>query len=206
MARLLTIAGLIIFVATSPAQADLTLESLGAPIEGGSWFQDFRLFADTREPGASFERLGIGLTSFSSTMLTNRILPFEGLVVGPALDFSAPWATAGWREEFVVPGPEFAHSAQAVGERTSELLWRSHFRDDPDSHAFTMTLFTYDSISDLLPKDSIAARWTGTDWVFDVEPGLTWQNYQMMATPVPNAALFAAIGLALVGLVKRRIK
>jgi len=195
-----TLAGfsLVLFLIAAPAQGDLTLEALRDPIEGSSWLQNFHLIGPD-----SFKGLGIILTS--NEELSPSIDRFyEGFEARPALDFSEAWATEGWREDLFLLGPEFGHNARAAGVPTNELLWRSHFRDDPDTRAFTMTLFAYDLISDLFPTGSTAAFWSGTEWRFDTTPGVTWEEYQMMTTPAPNAALLAAMGLGLVGFIKRR--
>ena len=205
MNRSLAVIGVALLFAVSSARGDLILEALGDPIQGGSWHQDFRLTASYFQiPGGSpFKGLGVVLTlQDGNTPIPDRL--YEGFEVGPALDFSEPWATEGWSEDLVVPGPDFGHTARAAGVPTNELIWRSHFRDDPDTQAFTMTLFTYDLITDLFPTGSTAAFWTGAEWGFDTAPGVTWEEYQAITTPAPSGVLLCTMGLGLAVLIKRR--
>lgn len=206
MRSILSGTGLALFLITAPARADLTLDALGGPIPGNSWSQGLQLVSDPATSG-SFEGLGVVLTLDNGAVdFVARL--YEGFEVGPGLpglDFSESWATAGWRENYALPGPEFAHTAVASGVKTNELYWQAHFRDDPETQAFTTTLYTYDLLSDLFPKGTTSAHWTGTAWKFNTAPGVPREEFPMLHAPVPNAVLLAGIGLGLVGLIERRM-
>ncbi len=188
-------------VAVTSARGDLSLEILGDPIPGGSWFQDFRLAAPYQ-----FKGLGIVLTLPDSTGGLAEIL-YDGFedIGPPAIDFSIPGGTAGWAQDLFVEGPDFGHTVQALGIFSNEVIWRSHFRDLPESQAFTMNLFAYDNPEDALPFGEAAATWTGDQWIFDVARSVTWEEYQEIThTPTPSACFLGAMGLTLVGLIRKR--
>lgn len=201
--------GLLLAAVCSTASADLTLDALGDPEEGGSWFQSFRLAAPV-----TFKGLGVVLTYNDAppeAALADRL--YHGLEqtdAFSAMSFAVPGGTDGWAQELVTPGPVFGHTVQSSGVFTNELVWRMHFRDLPSTQSFTITLFAYDEPYEPLPLGDAAATWTGSEWDFNVERGVTWQEYlQVVQTttghaPAPSAAWLALIGLGTVGLRRTR--
>ncbi len=197
--------GLTLLLVVPAARGDLYFEAVGDPASGGSWYQDFRLVSSDLGPDSDFSGLGMALTLTEEP--TGAVRPYQGFE-GSAMDFSDPWATEGWHEEPLSLTGRFSHIALAAGDPTSELLWQSHFRDDPETQAFTITLYTYDLISDLFPAGSATASWSGSDWEFNVPAGVTWAEFQAAAmtpstAPVPGAVWLAAMGLLIAGAIRR---
>ena len=187
---------------TSAVQAELTFVSLGDPVGGGSWFTDFTMRSD--------------LSTFTNVGLA--IIPLIGD------DGTAGFEEPGW--DFTI---DTGHSAGGYSQWTANFLgasltgaafdstyglsWTSHFAgDDPNpggnGQNFLMTAFVYDGAS---PWDTVqvaAAMWDGYDWDFRAQPGLSFEEFEMMGG-LPHAAAPPAVALALVGLgmcgwVKRR--
>lgn len=177
---------------TGSATANLDIRAIDLPMMGGSWYQDFRVSADS-----SFTQLGVSLAKPDTSA-------YFGLVNSPyaAMDFT--FGTPGWAQTFFGPFPTDTGS-MAIAEATNgsgvyDLLWRAHFAD-PLAQAFTMTVFAFDDITTTTLFDSATASWDGSDWSYDAVPGMSWEEFQgAVATsiPVPASALLGVLGLGLV--------
>jgi hypothetical protein len=121
-----------------------------------------------------------------------------------AMDFSIPGGTANWGETDFEPGPDVGYMTESAGPSTHELVWRSHFIDEPETHAFTLTLFTYNSITSSTAIGEASATWNGSEWHFDVPRGVTWEEFQDIThAPAPAAAMLAMIGFSVLGVRNR---
>lgn len=181
-----------------PVNANLEIRALHVPMMGGSWYQDFRVSADT-----SFTQLGVSLAKPDTSA-------YFGLVNSPhpAMDFT--FGTSDWAQTFFGPLPADTGSvavAQATnGSGVSDLLWRAHFAD-PMAQAFTMTVFAFDDITTTILFDSATASWDGGDWSYNAAPGMSWEEFQGavgVSTPLPTSALMVVLGLGLVAGITRR--
>ncbi len=174
----------------TPIIANLAFEAIGDPIAGGSWFQDFGVHSPT-----AFSNLGMMLGS-----------GYPGLVGSPAMSFS-DGGTAGWTEVLGPPSGGTWPIAASAGPATTDVLWRAHFVD-PMSQGLTMTLFAYDEVGSNI-FDGAVALWDGSEWHYaGVPSGHAWEDYQDAVaaahTPVPSAVLLGALGLCLVGPIRKR--
>ncbi len=186
-------------VATT-SRAELSFDQIGDPELGGSWFQSFQLRSST-----SFNNMGIILTDPSMPAGADyRDFLYTGFKTD-AWDFGISGGTSGWRESSFAPGPDQGYMTAAAGTPTNELVWRSHFIDEPETTAFTLTLFTYDSIIASSPIGGASATWDGISWKFDTPRGVSWNEFQQIThAPEPTAALLGSMGLFAVGFIRRR--
>ncbi len=83
---------------------------------------------------------------------------------------------------------------------------------DPGSQAFSMTLFSFNSIGEDV-WDGAVADWDGSSWTVSGVPDLSvWEAFQATVTaggiesvPVPSAVLLGVLGFGLVGTLRKRL-
>ena len=176
------------------ARGDLTLQSIGGPIEAESWLQAFQVVRDT-----PFNHLGLAIWPVGAT---------EGFKE-PAWDFSLG-NPHGFSGGAVNPGVFGTQWTVATGNATLGLLWQSHFAGAEDRQSFLLTLFAFD---DNLNWDAATAYWNGKTWDFGPRTsGISWDEFVrsggvagVMHVPVPPAVLLGILGLGLVGVIPRRL-
>lgn len=188
---------------SASASAEMSFTVLGGPELGGSWFQTFRILA----PDFNFKGLGIVVTDTSGRELQAEFRDDE---FHPALGFSeaGDWAL----ERFYASDddPSLGYAVNAGGIFVDELTFRSHFRDDPADHKFSLSIFAYQELFVPSPLGQAVASWDGMAWSFNTAHGVTWETFQDLVltntppVPVPGAALLALLGLGAPVLVRRR--
>lgn len=171
------------------ARADLFLNAIGSPSDGGSWFQGFSLDS----PDAAFENLGLVITRFDTTAA------FES----PAWDFVIDQSDTGFIESF-----NDGMMSVASGSATNSIDWTTHFGGNRDSQNFILTLFTYDTDLATDSIQSAVAHWDGTQWRFFEQGGITWEQYVSLGgtagiVPLPASILLCMVGFTVVGLGRR---
>ncbi len=190
-------AALLLGFSATAARADLSIEALGAPRDGGSWYQDFALSSSS----GAFENVGM-------VMLR---LPGDDGTSGfnsPAWDFTIDDGNSSQYSQMVLGDFLTASSFDS----TSTLRWTSHFGDDePDGiegdrsgQSFALALFAYNDLWWTAPIQAAVAEFDGASdsWTFHQGPGLTWEEYVDMGGPVqqvpaPSSAMLALVGLVL---------
>lgn len=173
------------------ARADLVLDTIGDPMDGGSWFQSFSLHS----PDTSFENVGIVITRFDTTAAFGS----------PAWDFTIDEHDTGFIEFYTDE-----RLTEAGGSATNSIDWTTHFGGSRDSQNFQLTLFTFDTDLATDSIQSAVARWDGTQWSFFRQGGITWEQYVSIGgaagvvhTPLPASTLLCVVGFAAVGLGRR---
>lgn len=181
-----------LYAHAAPAEADLIFETVGNPIDGGSWHQGFHLS-------------------------TPREFDHVGMVLGrlPGDDGTSGFETPAWDFEAIDGNPHEFHEDRswqwltiAAGEDTNELYWQTHFAGEKEGQDLALALFAWDDAFRSI--QAAAARWDGDTWSFRAPGHVTWEEFVQMggiaAVPLPSAVLLGALGLALVGGVYRRLR
>ncbi len=181
----------VVLSSAATAQANvLRVAALGNPIPGGSWFQDFYVYAPT-----SFTNLGVYVNGGAALL--------EG---APSMDFSAG-GTPGWFQVIGPPSGAVWPVAASIGPSSNSVIWRAHFAD-PVSQPFSISLFAFSDIGSNIFSGA-RATWNGSSWTYSGLKSLQeWYDFQnaVASNPVPVPAGVVLAGLGLLCVVSVRIR
>ncbi len=173
-----TLTGLaLVFVLASPAMANITFSDL---VEGNSWT-------------ITGYTSGIGSFDLEAARMVSMGDAFESPAVDGFRD-AANVPIAGWA--LVLDNPTLVSFA---GPAVTYLKKDIHFAGDASDP------LTYDWVvfSGNTRIFEVRASWSGTSWSYNTQ-GQYWQPARADVIPAPGAILLGAIGVGLVGWLKRR--
>jgi len=167
-----------IFVATGVTRADLT--TIGDPVEGNSWSQQFR---ETRV--GNFDLVAVRMASLGDTFEHWTHSGFS----------NGSWSTTSVLEN----DPLYPTIAVASGPTVTDLTWWIKFAGlKSNPLAFDFVAFYGATM-----KDGARVAWNGSGW--SIGTG-TWvpTRQELEAVPVPAAALLGFLGLSAAGIKLRK--